>query len=122
VDFHLAIEERPGYLYTRGTGKNNAANAERLLRESYEACIARGYTSLLLEMSLTGPPLAMSEIFSVIAKRSVTGKTLRKIAYIDNTYRDQDKPRFAETVARNRGVNVRLFDDMQSAERWLAGQ
>jgi hypothetical protein len=28
--------------------------------------------------------------------------------------------RFAETVAVNRGVNVRLFESVATAERWLS--
>jgi hypothetical protein len=29
-------------------------------------------------------------------------------------------PYFAETVARNRGVNVRLFQSVAAAEEWLS--
>ena len=45
---------------------------------------------------------------------------LRKIAYVDTSQRDPDKMKFAETVAQNRGVNVRLFRDGDAARQWLS--
>jgi hypothetical protein len=43
---------------------------------------------------------------------------LEKIAYVDGS-RDLSQAYFAETVAMNRGVNVRLFPDVAAAASWL---
>jgi hypothetical protein len=75
---------------------------------------------LLLEMSLSGSSLPMAKIFDVIAEGSRRGQKLERIAYVDaSAERDPARMRFAETVAVNRGVNVRLFRSLDEAERWL---
>jgi hypothetical protein len=121
MPYHLTLEEHPGYLRATVTGSNNPRNALRFLKESYEACVERGQTALLLEMNLSGPAFDFGSIFSVVAERSADGKKLRKIAYVDTSPRDPKTMKFAETVAINRGVNVRLFQDLAAAQRWMEG-
>jgi hypothetical protein len=121
MDYHLAIIERTSYLHATITGASTRENVLRFLKEAYDACVARGKTAALLEMDLTGPSLDTSSIFNVIAERSGDGAKLRKIAYVDlSVAKDDGKARFAETVAVNRGVNVRLFRVVVDAEKWLA--
>jgi hypothetical protein len=120
MDYHLTITERVSYLHAAVSGPDTRENVLRFLKETYEACVARGKTSVLLEMAFTGPGLDTPSIFSVIAERSGDGAKLRRIAYVDlSEARDEAKARFAETVAVNRGVNVRLFRDVAEAEKWL---
>jgi hypothetical protein len=45
---------------------------------------------------------------------------LNKIAYVEPSIDDATMPAFLETVAVNRGVNVRLFRDVASAASWLS--
>jgi len=121
MDYRLAIVERASHLHATVSGPNTRENVLRFLKEAYEACVARGKTAVLLEMDLTGPSLDTSSIFNVIAERSGDGARLRKIAYVDlSLARDDGKARFAETVAVNRGVNVKLFRDVAEAQKWLA--
>jgi hypothetical protein len=119
MPYHLALEEHPRYLRATVTGSNNPRNALRFLKESYEACVERGKAALLLEMNLSGPAFDLGSIYSVVAERSADGKKLRKIAYVDTSPRDPKALKFAETVAINRGVNVRLFQDLAAAHRWM---
>ena len=119
MSYQLTIEEHPKYLHAAASGPNTAENVLRFLRESYEACVKRGATSLLLETRFEGPSLDTGSIYNVIAQRSETGKQMRKIAYVPLPRRDPSPAKFAETVAVNRGVNVRLFADVAAARRWL---
>jgi hypothetical protein len=120
--YRLVITEHPGYLQATVTGSHNAANALRFLTETFAAITKSGHTSLLLDYRLTGPSLDSSSIFDVVAKRTVEGSKLRRIAYVDHSGhgRDPEKMKFAETVALNRGVNVRLFHELEDARRWLS--
>jgi len=120
--YHLVAEERPGYLHARVSGPRTAENAQRFLKEAYEECVRKGHAALLLEMGLTGPPLDMASIFRVIASRAPDGATLKRIAYIEPSPTDIPSALFAETVANNRGVNVRLFKDYAAADRWLTSE
>lgn len=117
--YRLIIQEQPVYLHATVTGTHNAVNALRFLTESFTECLKVGQTALLLEFNLSGPSLDSSSIFDVVSQRTAMAAKLRKIAYYDNSERDPEKVKFAETVARNRGVNVRLFRDLNEAKRWL---
>jgi hypothetical protein len=119
MSYHLTIEEHPLYLHTAVSGTHSLENARRFLQEAYAACVERGYTDVLLEMNLTGPSLDLGSIFAVVAQRSADAVKLRRVAYVDASSRDPEKKRFAETVAVNRGVNARLFRDLEEARRWL---
>ena len=122
LPYHLTIEERPGYLRATVTGAHNPQNALRFLTEAFAACVKTGHAALLLDFRLTGPSLDTSSIFDVVAQRTAIAAKLRKIAYVDHSGhgRDPGKMKFAETVALNRGVNVRLFHELDDAQRWLS--
>ena len=126
--YHLTLEARPAYLYAKVTGERTGENALRFLEEVYAACVKGGHTAALLEMAFSGPSLPAASIYNVISARAPDGAKLRKIAYVQpvtdlDDLSDVDHramPRFAETVARNRSVNVRLFPNVSTAERWLS--
>jgi hypothetical protein len=120
MEFELVLIEHPHYLHVIGKGQRTPDNALRFLKQAGEACVDAGRDKLLLEMAFVGPQLDMSKIFEVVKARSGDGSRLRKIAYVDVAQDHPARPRFAETVARNRGVNVRLFEDIASAQAWLA--
>ena len=117
--YQLTIEERPTYVYARVDGDLTPANALRFLEEAHAACVKSGRADLLLDMQLRGPNLNTTSVYDVISQRAASGSKLRKIAYVPYKNEDQSMAYFAETVAMNRGVNVRLFDSVTAAERWL---
>lgn len=119
MPYQLTIEEHPSYLHATVTGTRSAQNALRFLEEAYDACVKRGHSAVLLEMNLSGPSLDLASIYRVISKRSADATKLRKIAYVDASTKDLDKKKFAETVAVNRAVNVRLFEDLDAAKQWI---
>jgi hypothetical protein len=120
MSYHLTLQEQPSYLHATVTGANSADNALRFLREVHEACARLGRSSVLLEVNFSGPSLETGSIFRVISERSKDGAKLHRIAYVDGSTRDPERMKFAETVAINRGVNVRLFQDVEAAKRWIA--
>jgi hypothetical protein len=120
MEYLLTLLPHPGYLHASVTGTHSVENAARFLREVREACSRQGVSAVLLEVKFSGPSLTTGSIFSVISQESAEGKLLRKVAYIDASDRDPAKIKFAETVALNRGVNVRLFASVEEAGRWLA--
>lgn len=119
MSYQLTIVERPKYVHAKATGERTAENALRFLKDAYAACVNSGRTSLLVEMQFFGPSLGDTSIFDVISDRVADGLKLRKIAYVDGNP-EPAGAYFAETVAMNRGVNVRLFPTVALAEGWLA--
>jgi hypothetical protein len=68
------------------------------------------HSAVLLEMTSSGPTMSTRSLFGVVAERSSQGTQFKSIAYVDaSTERSLEHKMFAETVARNCGVNVRLF-------------
>ena len=111
----------PGYLYCRATGDNSAANIEKFLDDVLNACRQKDCNHALLEDNFIGPSLPVADIYRVISH--ATKKTwpyVKRIAFMDeNPEHSQDKMRFAETVARNRGVVAKFFTSRNEAIQWL---
>ena len=118
MPYQLTVEQRPTYLHARATGERTPENARRFLKEAYAACVGAGQSDLLLEMQFEGPRLSETSIFDVLSERIPDGLKLRRIAYVDGA-RDASQAYFAETVAMNRGVNVRYFASVAEAATWL---
>ncbi len=118
--YRLILEEHPAYLHVTVVGERTAENARRFLEDAYRACVERERSSVLLEMRLSGPEIDAASIFDVISQRAADGAKLRRVAYVDPMTRSIPQARFAETVAINRGVNVRLFPDVETAAQWLS--
>ena len=118
--YRVIFDEQPGYLHATAVGERTAQNVLRFLAEAYRGCVERDCSSLLLELRLSGPALDTTSIFNVISQRAADGAKLRRIAYVDPLTRNVAEARFAETVAVNRGVNVRLFPDVTTAAQWLS--
>jgi hypothetical protein len=121
MSYQLSIEEHSGYVHTRGSGDMTPENALRFLVESSGAAKARGKRMLLLEFGFTGPSLNGGAIYDIITARSSHASAFERIAYVDvSSERNAEHKRFAETLARNRGVNVRLFPSVEEGRQWLA--
>jgi SpoIIAA-like len=117
--YNLSVEQKPAYVHAKGSGDLTRSSARQFLVDAYQACIARNASSLLLEMAFTGD-LSLADVCSVINERSLDGSNLERIAYVDtNPDLPRDIAEFAELVALNRGVNIRLFSTLSEAERWL---
>jgi hypothetical protein len=113
------FEETPGYLHARVVGARTPDNLLRFFREVRETSARLGQPVVLMEMELTGPSLDIATIFGIISKSSSEGARLKQIAYVEARPANPDAAKFAATVAANRGVNIRLFGDVDSAVGWL---
>lgn len=120
MSYELRVIETPSYLHVRASGPHTPSNARQFLIDAYEACLRLNCTAVLLEMNLVGPSMSTLSLFGVVEERSSQGQQLRKIAYVDaSAERSLEHKMFAETVARNRGVNVRFFQSVAEAEKWM---
>ncbi len=120
-DLVVGVAEHPGYLHVTVTGRNTAANVRKYLFNVHEACVQRKCTVVLIEENLRGPGLGIGTIHDIVSQASNrTRPAVTKIAYVDANREHPPGPMgFAETVAVNRGVNVRLFSDVGTARSWI---
>jgi hypothetical protein len=121
MPYHVSLDSRAGYLHARATGAYNPRNAMRFLVDACEAAQAACQKDLLLEFAQTGPSFDGGLIHEIVTARAAGATGFRRIAYVDeSSERGLEPMLFAETIARNRGVNVRLFRVLAHARAWLA--
>ena len=121
-EFQVTIEKRATYLHARVAGERTPENMMAFLQQVHAACMRSKRWDVLLEIQLSGPSLDVFNIFRVISARAEDGAKLGKIAYVESSMTNKTKAVFAEGIATKRRVNVRLFDDVPGATRWLEGE
>ncbi|HTN48308.1 MAG TPA: hypothetical protein VMK32_02640 [Burkholderiaceae bacterium] len=122
MPFTLTIEQKDGYLHAVVTGDNTKEDILGYLRELMQECRARAATRLLIEERLSGPRLGPVDVFDIAAQGNAKAVgPLHAIAYVDVNAVGQTM-KFAENVAVNRGLPIRMFDTVIDAEKWLLGQ
>ncbi len=124
MEYSFTVERRRGYLRAQVQGDNTAKNMRRSLGDAAAACRKNACASILVLEDLAGPSL---EVFDIFANLAETGPravpAIRRMAYVDlNPAHDYSRTKFGETVAVNRGVNIRVFPDARAAEEWLAAE
>jgi hypothetical protein len=122
VKYEFSVAHRPGYLHVSVTGENTIDNVRRSLRDVVSACAQHACARVLIEENLAGPSLGTVPVFEIVSEGSRNASpTVSQIAYVDtNPEHDAALMGFAETVALNRGVRMRLFATIAEAEGWLA--
>lgn len=119
--FTLSINPRPGFLHARITGENSVATVQGYMAQLRAACQSHRCPDVLIEENLTGPGLQSFDIFGMISGGArETSQALGRIAYVDtNPEHERRLMQFAETVAVNRGVSIRVFATVADAEAWI---
>jgi hypothetical protein len=103
-------------------GNNDAQTVQRYLMEINAASVQHKMDTVLIEENLAGPSLNYAEMYWQISDGSKKALPIRCFAYVDvNPEHDAERLKFIETVAVNRGVNIRLFKTVAEAESWLDG-
>lgn len=93
----------------------------RYLADIHRECTNHACFRVLIEERLEGPRLGSLDVFDIASegKDHVAGK-LPIIAYVDVNAAGT-LMKFAEDVAVNRGIYVRVFPSVADAEKWLIG-
>ena len=117
--YQLKIEQKPGYLHFTVTGRNSPDTVASYMQEVIQEVTARRCPRVLIEENLEGPRLGTMDVFTMVtagAKRY--HGMLEALAFVDLND-EGGVMRFAEDVAVNRGIPVRVFRNVEGAEQWL---
>lgn len=121
-EYRVAIEQKPGYLHARVTGRNSPENVTRYMDEIHRECARRDCFRVLIEEHLEGPRLGTPEVFRIMAEGSRKARgEMKAIAFVDVSSAE-NLMQFAETVAINRGLPVAVFPTVAAAEEWLSNE
>jgi hypothetical protein len=119
VAYQLALEPRASYLHFTVTGENSRETVTAYMEEVVRECVARGCSRVLIEERLIGPRLGTVDVFQMVSAGSARFRgVLSAMAFVDVNAED-DLMRFAEDVAVNRGMPVRVFRAVADATQWL---
>jgi hypothetical protein len=122
MSYVLRVENKGAYLHITVTGDNTPENVANYLSEVRDKCSTEQQCfNVLIEENLKGPSLGTSIIYNIVTEAGEqVWPVVRRIAYIDvNPEHNMGSMEFAETVAVNRAVNVRLFPRVLDAQKWL---
>jgi len=120
----LTLEPKGSYLVVTVTGDNTPEDVTEYLSEVREVCLKHQFARVLIVENLQGPSLRTFSIHDIVTRSSqAVWPEIHRIAYVDlNQEHNVGAMRFAETVAVNRGVNVRVFSNVSDAAKWLEEQ
>ena len=119
MTYELTLIQNPSYIHIIVTGENNQDNVTQYLKDVLFECITRKCKKVLIEERLTGPRLNTLSVFDIANEGSDEASGyFDAIAYVD-VYAEGELMKFAETVALNRGLPVRVFATVADAEKWL---
>ena len=119
MTYKLTVNPKDDYLHAIVTGLNSRENVARYLDEIRRECAALNYCRVLIEERLDGPRLETMDVFDISSEAS--GRALgmfKAVAYVD-VNAGSDLMHFAETVAVNRTLPVKIFSTVADAEKWL---
>jgi len=119
--YRITIEQRPQYLHVTVVGDNTVETIARYMTDTREACMRLGVFKVLMVVHLDGPGVSMLDLYKVVVAASdeAVGTGIRA-AYVElNAIRSDENMRMAENVAHTRGIPVRTFSDVETAEAWL---
>jgi hypothetical protein len=120
MSYKVAFGQKAGYLHAVATGTNSKQNVVRYLADILHECVARDCFRVLIEERLEGPRMGTMDIFEIASQApSRAAGRLPVIAYVDVNSTRRSDMKFAENVAVNRGIFVRVFPSVADAERWI---
>lgn len=126
MPYKYNIEARGSHIRVevRGHRKLETADADnrQLWTEVAQACGEFGITRILVVYRMTGPFLPLV-IFGLADNPQQIGWTKdHKVALVDGSGAQFEDWKTVETVAINRGFNVRAFEAISVAEDWLLAE
>jgi hypothetical protein len=117
--YYIESENRTEYLYVLVGGEVLTPEIAKMYwDEIAEKCTDLGFSKILIEKdfakSVTAPEILEMGVY--------LGKILpgKKIAFFDR-YTNQTINELGKVIARNQGVQMRVFEKLADAERWIAG-
>ena len=122
----MGFEAKEEFLHCRAKGVYSFEDGCWMIHEVVEESIQRGASRVLVDcMLIVGSPtmadryalaeFLAQEVFACI----IAGKIVPRLAVLGREPL-VDPNRLGELVARNRGVQTKVLEEMEEAERWLA--
>src|SRR5262245_7912242 len=118
MSIELQMENASGYMVARFTGEGKAEEALLNFEQIVEQCNRANNKKLLIDCTEAKTDIALVDMYEQGEGAKLFNRYGIKIAVVVSE--DKLEPeKFAETVARNRGVDACVFTANQTAVEWL---
>src|SRR5262245_58165024 len=113
MSLQLQMEQMPGYLAARFIGVGVPEEVSRQFELIAEHCMRTKSDKLLIDITKAEGDVSLAERYLVAKRAQIFAAHKIKVVFIERQER-MDPGRFFLLAARNRGVNVEAFTDLQS--------
>lgn len=118
-DYSLVFEHRPQYLYASVAGERDSYEiSRRYWQEIADHIKTTDYERLLIDEDIE-EEASVIDVFELVSQLAGMGFVGIRIAFYDRKIDHHDVNSFGELVASNRGLNGKVFNDFDKAEKWL---
>jgi hypothetical protein len=121
MGLEVHMEEMSGHLAATIIGSEGRHVVEEVCRQFEtvaEHCKRTKKDKVLIDTRQAEGKVSFVDRFLIGERTRIFACYGLKVVFVDRPERI-DPQKFGELVARNRGVNVRIFSDFHSAEEWL---
>ncbi|MDH3290523.1 MAG: hypothetical protein OEO20_04275 [Gemmatimonadota bacterium] len=121
MDCQIDIQQRPDHLHVRVSGERTLETGRLVVEAVAAACREHGISRVLIDATSWGQPLSTFDLYELVSfhyMRAFPGTVSR--AAIVEAPDNFDPTKFHETVARNWGLDLREFRELDHAVGWLA--
>lgn len=118
--YRISFEDRGDYLFARVEGEKDSYEISRQFwKDIADKCAELSPKRLFIEEDIREQLPTIADTYQGASERPHMGLSNVKIAFFDTHPEQHEQNQFGELVARNRGINVRVFIDRDEALSWL---
>lgn len=110
------IEQRDNYIYVEYDEEYSIDVFVSTSKQVFDFCQAKNYRKVLVNITNMPGKVRTLQRFEIGVQGSLLFRNLIKVAVL---YRVEEIDWFAETVSKNRGLNAKIFSDLDKAMEWL---
>jgi hypothetical protein len=115
----IKFEHREGYLYVYVQAKEDSFDVSLdYWTEVTKYCKKNSFSKVLVEEDI-GTDNKIIDTYEIVSRGQKVNLAGIKIAFVDRYPEQMESNRFGETVARNRGILVKVCPNIKEAEEWL---
>ncbi len=110
------IEQRNRYIYVEFDEEYSIEVFVSISKQVFDLCQTENHKKVLVNVTNMPGKVNTLQRFELGMQGAMIFRNLIKIAVV---YRKEEIDWFAETVSKNRGLNARIFSQMDKAMEWL---
>ena len=120
MTYQVNFEQRQDYLVAIVTGENSAATVLGFLDDIMAECKKQDCFRVVIDKRTEGARLGVNDVFELVSQGAVKALGFfEAVAVVDPQTGEMIK--YAEKLAMNRGVPIKMHDTVAEAELWMRG-